>query len=115
MKPDLLHATPRSTQFRLPRQFSLAAVFEYTMICAVLAAFSPAVGRMSNVFLMFMALALGAKEGLAALSMLVAASISADWQLGSSDGGLGIRRQLSVILLAVLLCRWYLVRRRIIG
>jgi hypothetical protein len=114
MKPDPLHATPRPMRFGQPRQFSLAAVFEYTTICAVLSAFSPAVGRMSSVFLMGMALALGAKEGLAALIMLVAASISADWQFGVSGGGLGIHRQLMVAVLAALVCRWYLVRQRIV-
>jgi hypothetical protein len=96
-------------------QFSLAAVFEYTTLCAVLCAFSPVVGIMSSLFLMVMALSLGAKQGLAALIMLMVASISADWQFGLSGDGRGIWRQLMLMLLAALVCYWYLVRRRLVA
>ena len=109
MKPALQH--DRVERLR----FSLAAVFEYTTLCALLCAFSPLSGVIASVYLMLMALALGAKQGLAALLMLIAASVSTDWQLSPIDGASAFQRQIMVMLLAALICGWYLQRGRLFG
>ena len=93
-------------------QFSLAALFEYTTLCGVLLALSGILGLASSVLLMGMGLALGARQGLLALTTLMAASLAADWPSSSTDGDSSIQRQLMVMLLAALLIGWYRLRRR---
>jgi hypothetical protein len=93
-------------------QFSLAALLEYTTLCCILSAWSRATGVAASVCLMAMALALGARQGLLALAMLMAASLSADWQFTPLDGG-SLLRQLTVILLTCGVCGWYWLRGKV--
>ena len=96
-------------------RFSLAAVFEYMTLCALLSALSTRSGIIASVFLMAMALAIGARQGLIALGMFMAASLVAESQLTSIDRGSPFARQVTVILLAGLICAWYLVRTMAFG
>ena len=78
------------------------------MCCAL----SPYTGPAASLFLMAMGLALGAKQGPAALTMLAAASISADWRERSIDPVNNDLRQIAVMILAALICGVYLLRQR---
>jgi hypothetical protein len=95
---------------RRETQFTLAALFEYVTLCAILAALSPLVGVASGVFLMLMALALIARQGWLALAMLMAASLAADWPyLPHAESSFG--RQFFVLLLGGGLAGWRHLRR----
>ena len=96
-----------------PRQFSLSAVFQYTALCAACCALSPCTGPAASLFLMLMALALGTKQGLAALTMLAAASIAADWKIHSINIANNNLRQIAVFILAAAICGGYLLRQRL--
>ena len=59
------------------------------------------------VSLMGMALALAARQGLLALVMLITACVRVDWHMALSEGEGSLLGELTVILLAGLLCFWY--------
>ena len=88
-------------------QFSLTTLLEYVTLCAICMAVSSLTGPAASVFLMLMALALAVKKGSPALAMLTAACMAADWTSGSPSGSPQIQRQVTVLLLAGLLCAWY--------
>jgi len=98
---------------RQESQFTLSALFEYMTWCAVLAAFSALTGVASGVFLMLTALALGARQGLLALAMLMGASLAADWPSNRTSDSSGVARQAAVLLLAGALCEWRPLRERL--
>jgi hypothetical protein len=93
-------------------QFSLAALLEFATLCGILSALFRASGIVASVFLMAMALALGARQGWLAVIMFMAASLAADVSAGALDPNTTLQRQATVILIASLLCGWYLLRRR---
>jgi hypothetical protein len=95
---------------RREAQFTLADLFEFVTMCAILAALAPLVGVAAAVCLMLMALALSAWQGWLALALLMAASLAADWRDGpAADSGVG--RQVVVMVLAGGLSGWRHLRR----
>jgi hypothetical protein len=98
-------------QSRSSVRFTLAGLLEYVTICAMLSALFHASGSAAIVCLMGMALALGARQGFAALAMFAAALIAADARsVDIKDEGWW--REVSVILIGGLLAGWYEFRRR---
>jgi len=95
-------------------RFSLAALLEFPAVCGVLLALSPSLNPACDCCLMVMAVALAARQGLLALLMLMAASLTADLPAHSPQGGFTFAGQALVFLLAGLLCVWYQVRRKFI-
>ena len=93
--------------YRRPGQFSLRDVFAYVTWCAVFLAFASPLGITSVLSLMGMALALAARQGLLALAMLLAACVTVNWHLAPFEGEGSLLGELTVILLASLLCAWY--------
>lgn len=98
-----------------PVQFSVASLFECVTLCAVMAAFSGAVGLAATGFLMAMVLALGAGQGLLVLALLAASVLSVDCVSPSSIARVPtVSRDAAAILvmvLAGLLAAWYAWRR----
>jgi hypothetical protein len=92
------------------RQFSLATVFEYMTLCAVLSALASITGSVPSVCLMGMALALAFRFGFAALLLLMLALISADCSSASRGD---FSRELVVLVLASLVCVVSVYRRRV--
>lgn len=92
-------------------QFGLARLLEYVTVCAILSAFSTALGYAATIFLMLMALALWARQGFMALAMLMAASLATNGSRDAIDDQSALPRQLFVILTAIALCGWYRLRR----
>lgn len=95
-----------------PAQFSLAALLEYITVCGVLLAFSAIAGIVSVACLMAMAAALAARQGWLALASLAGALSAADWKIATTNLDDSYGRELLAILLASLLCVWYLRRAR---
>ncbi len=93
------------------RQFGLAALLEFITLCAVLSALSGHLGLATSAFLMVTGLALGAGLGPLALLALMAASLASDWPCDSVHRADSVSRQLIFILVAFVLCGWYLLRR----
>ena len=93
--------------YRRRDQFSLRDMFAYVTWCAVFLAFAGPLGIASVVSLMGMALALAAHQGLLALVMLMTACVTVDWKMSPFEGEGSLLGQLTVILLASLLCAWY--------
>ena len=93
-------------------QFSLASLFEFTSVSAILAALSSMLGVLASLFLMLMALGLMTRQGWLALAALMACSLAGDWSVPvqSSDGTFG--RQILVLTAAGALCAWCCWRRR---
>jgi hypothetical protein len=100
----------RPLDAREPSQFSLAALLEYVTVCGVLLAFCAIAGIACVAFLMAMAGALAARQGWLALASLAGALSAADWKFASTDPDASYGRELLAILLAALLCIWYLRR-----
>lgn len=96
-------------------QFGIADLLECTATCAVVAAFSAAVGPAAVGFLMAMAVALFARQGLPAIAMLAAATLSADCvPPGQTAGNAAWPHEsavMLVIILAAVLACWYCFRR----
>ena len=90
-------------------RFGLPALLEYVTLCAILLGLSSPLGFRVVACLIFMCLALAARQGVAALMMLMIASVVAEWppdplrapQLG---------RQLLLFVTAGLLANWYRLR-----
>ena len=95
-----------------PAQFSLAALLEYITVCGVLLAFSAIAGIASVACLMAMAAALAARQGWLALASLAGALSAADWKFAATNPDASYGRELLAMLLASLLCVWYLRRAR---
>jgi hypothetical protein len=93
------------------KQFSLAALFEFTALCAVLSALSPNLGIIPLSFLILMALSLGARQGLLAIAMFAAASISCDIVAKKTVNKYDFTGQATILLIGFTLCGWYLLRR----
>jgi hypothetical protein len=98
-----------------PAQFSLAALLEYITVCGVLLAFSAIAGIASVACLMAMAAALAARQGWLALASLAGALSAADWKIAATNSDDSYGRVLLAILLAAVLCVWYLRRARARG
>jgi len=92
-----------------PAQFSLADLLEYITVCGVLLAFSAIAGIAC---LMAMAAALAARQGWLALASLAGALSAADWKIATTASDDSYGRELLAMLLASLLCVWYLRRAR---
>jgi len=92
-------------------QFTLAGLLEYVTICAMLSELFHVSGPAAIACLMGMALALGARQGFAALAMFAAALIAGDAHLLDIKDE-GWWREGSVILIGGLLAGWYELRRR---
>jgi hypothetical protein len=93
--------------YRRRGQFSLRDIFAYTTWCALFLAFAGPLGIISVISLMGMALALAGHQGLLALGMLMAACFMVDWHMAPFEGEGLLLGELTVILLASLLCTWY--------
>ena len=81
-------------------QFSVAALFEYTTICGVAAAFSPVIGSASSGLLMAAALALGARRGGLALAAILMAMLAADYGLEAAAASSFLRQPVIAALAA---------------
>jgi len=92
-----------------PAQFSLADLLEYITVCGVLLAFSAIAGIAC---LMAMAAALAARQGWLALASLAGRLSAADWRIATTASDDSYGRELLAMLLAALLCVWYLRRAR---
>lgn len=101
-------ATNRASRSR----FTLAALFERMTVCAIPLAFSRTLGLGSSFLLMAMGLALGFRQGLLALLLFMAASVAADLPASSLSTESSFTRQLTVVMLAAVLCCWYKLRRQ---
>ena len=95
-----------------PHQFSLATLFGYTTICAMVATFSGFLGLIATASLMGAALALLARNGWLVLAMMMAACLSADVEWTAIDRDHSILRQLLVVLIILGVCCWQRRRRR---
>ncbi len=92
--------------------FTLAAVFTYTTVWALLAALSPAIGIGASIGLLLMAIAIGAKQGLLAITMSAAASLATDAPIFCADSDGSLPRQLLVLSLAGGICAWQIGRQK---
>lgn len=104
--------TARPHSLQGPRQFSVAALFEYTTVCGVAAAFAPLIGGASSGLLMAAALALGARQGGLALAAILGAMLGADWGLDAASASTSFLRQLVIAVLVAMLSGWYRLRRQ---
>src|SRR5688572_21941088 len=88
-------------------QFGLKALFEFTTICCVLAAFTGLLGIAAVVSLMAFSVAIAARQGVAGLASLIAASLLAGIGTGDiQDYG----SQLAAIVAAGAICGWHQFR-----
>jgi len=92
-------------------------LFECVTLCAVVAAFSAAIGSVAAALLMAMVLAIGARQGLSALVLFAASTLSAGWASpDSTTRDAAISRDgaaMLVVVLAALLAAWYAWRRKV--
>ena len=102
-----MNAVGAALAYRRRGQFRLRDIFAYTTWCAVFLAFTSPLGITSVLSLMGMALALAARQGLLALMALMGACVTVDRKLAPFEGEGSLLGQLTVILLASLLCAWY--------
>ena len=102
-----------SQHSRADVQFSLASLLEFSALCAILSALFRISGIAACIFLMGMALALGARQGLLAIAMFALAILAAGAQSVPDQFRQVIQRQLSVTIIAALLSTWYVLRRRL--
>ena len=102
-----MNAVGPALAYRRRGQFSLRDTFAYLTWCAVFLAFAGPLGITSVLSLMGMALALAARQGLLALVMLMTACVTVDWHMAPFEGEGSLLGELTVILLASLLCAWY--------
>jgi hypothetical protein len=87
-------------------QFSLKDLFECMTFCCVMAALSGVLGIGPSLCLMGLGLALWMGQGLLALTMLMAASLAAELQMGPHTLG-AFGQQLMTALAATAVCCWY--------
>ena len=87
-------------------QFSLITLFEYTTLCCFLAALIPLLGITSAICLALFSMALAARHGGLALTLLVAASLSAGLPVIPGTGSPMIQQTI-MILAASLIGAWY--------
>jgi hypothetical protein len=94
---------------RRPFQFSLATLFEFTALCAVLAACKPLIGILAATVLMCIPPALALGNGLLVLALYFIACGAAE-NLGDMAAVSTIPRLALVFVLTLGLCAW--VQRR---
>jgi hypothetical protein len=92
-------------------QFSLLALFEYTTLCCILAALTGVLGIGPSIGLMFLGLALSARQGWLALAMFMTTSLAAE--VTNRTDAVPISGQpLMIIFAAACICGWYRWRAR---
>jgi hypothetical protein len=106
MRTDYSRHAPREAQF------GLLSLLGFVTVCAIISAAAGVISLPASVFLMLMALALWARQGVPALAMLMAALVSADATLRSHDEGMSLIRQVAILATAAFLGGWYCLRRR---
>jgi len=99
----------------VPRRYSVGAVFEFTTMCSVAAACSPAMGIVASGLLMAAALALADRRGDLALAALFAALLAAEQGFEAAAASNAALRQSLVILVFAAIAGWFRLRRRISG
>lgn len=93
-------------------QFSLAELFESVTVCSLPLAFAPVLGPATSGLVSAMSLAMWLRQGLAAIGLLMAASLAGDLRGAALDSNTSLLRQLIIAALAAAVCCWYRVRRR---
>lgn len=94
-----------------PRQFSVAALLEFTAVCSLAAAGSPIIGGVASGLLMAAALAVADRRGGLALGAISAALLAADHGFEVSATTNPFLRQTVAALSVAAIVGWFRLRR----